>query len=95
LKFNQDLLFRATEILKQCGPTVKLQVLKNAANQHGLSALFSSSSQNYEQGKTRPLVIREDMPTKSIMHTKSLTPPSISPQLNGYHDQSLDDFDEK
>ncbi len=67
---------------------MKLEVLKNAANQHGLSALFSSSNLN-EQHKTRPLVIREDMPTKS------LTPPEISPKINGYHDRSLDDFDEK
>jgi hypothetical protein len=39
--------FRAAEALKQCGPLVTLQVLKDAANRQGLSALLAKPSENH------------------------------------------------
>ncbi len=49
------MFFRATEALKQSGPSVTLQILKDAANHHGLSALFTSSSKNHHQLVIQPL----------------------------------------
>jgi hypothetical protein len=43
------LTFRAAEALKQCGPVVTLQLLKDAANRHGLSALLAKPSENHHQ----------------------------------------------
>ena len=48
---NFEMLFflffiRAAEALKQCGPTVTLQVLKDAASRQGLSALLSKPSEH-------------------------------------------------
>lgn len=40
-------MFRAAEALKQCGPLVTLQVLKDAANRQGLSALLAKPSENH------------------------------------------------
>ncbi|CAF0761282.1 unnamed protein product [Adineta steineri] len=40
---------QAAEALKQCGPLVTLQVLKDAANRQGLSALLSKPSDNHHQ----------------------------------------------
>lgn len=51
------MLFRAAEALKQCGPLVTLQVLKDAANRQGLSALLSKPSENHNhpQPTSNPL----------------------------------------
>jgi len=80
----QILFFRATESLKQCGPSVTLQILKNAANHHGFSSLFPSPSNNHHQSnpnlfrskqnfnrnlfKTQSLILREDIPLKPMIN---------------------------
>ncbi|CAF3620661.1 unnamed protein product [Rotaria sordida] len=40
---------QAAEALKQCGPSVTLQIRKNAANSHGLSTLLTTSSDNHDE----------------------------------------------
>jgi hypothetical protein len=47
IKFFILFFFRAAEALKQCGPLVTLQVLKDAANRQGLSALLAKPSENH------------------------------------------------
>ncbi|CAF2382178.1 unnamed protein product [Rotaria sp. Silwood2] len=42
---------QAAEALKQCGPLVTLQVLKDAANRQGLSALLAKPSENHHHGQ--------------------------------------------
>ena len=85
------MIFRAAEALKQCGPLVTLQVLKDAANRQGLSALLSKPSENLQQQSTVQLARFPATSNPSLMSHQSvpLSSSSIALKSASSHERLL------
>jgi hypothetical protein len=71
--FN-GVFFRTTQILKQCGPSLTLQILKDAANRQGLSALLATPSDNHSQPLTHfPATSNPSLTSSSSPFLKNLS----------------------
>ncbi|CAF0787688.1 unnamed protein product [Adineta ricciae] len=62
---------QAAEALKQCGPMVTLQVLKDAANRQGLSALLTKPSENHHH------IHHQQQQQQQLAHFPSTSNPSL------------------
>lgn len=87
---------RAAEALKQCGPLVTLQVLKDAANRQGLSALLAKPSENHhhlhqQQAQSQPQLAR--FPATSnpslLSHQHSSVPSTHPLKTTSSHERLL------
>ncbi|CAF1359330.1 unnamed protein product, partial [Adineta ricciae] len=73
---------KAVEILKQCGDSVTLKILKDAANRHGLSALLDATPEKHNElarfpsPLTSSIVFNQPAPTRNSLQLSTIPSPN-------------------